>query len=136
VNFQGLTGRVQFLPNGDRTNAEYSINNFQSGKNGTIALQEVGVWRYQTNDVAVYEHVEWPSKGKNVPDSTPKGPVGYYNCETNFKGVDPRGLVIIEDVDKDPDIIAGDSYCDAIIDCANWSDEGIDLNQSDIEEIL
>eukprot|EP01102_Stenamoeba_stenopodia_P016362 TRINITY_DN5718_c0_g1_i1.p1 TRINITY_DN5718_c0_g1~~TRINITY_DN5718_c0_g1_i1.p1 ORF type:complete len:818 (-),score=112.47 TRINITY_DN5718_c0_g1_i1:92-2545(-) len=130
VDFQGLTGRIQFLPNGDRTNAEYSINNFRRGKNATIVLEEVGVWRYQTNEVTIYEDIEWPGDENKVPDSTPKGPVDYYNCETNFLGTDPRGLVEIKDVDHDPDIIVADSYCDAIVDCANWSDEGFHCGSS------
>jgi hypothetical protein len=44
LDFEGVSGRVQFTPEGDRMNPQYSIFNAQSiGSNGAIAWKDVGV---------------------------------------------------------------------------------------------
>ena len=46
VSFQGLTGRITFDLNGDRTLARYQVINVQSSsQNGSLRITDVGSWR-------------------------------------------------------------------------------------------
>eukprot|EP01102_Stenamoeba_stenopodia_P007255 TRINITY_DN2021_c0_g1_i1.p1 TRINITY_DN2021_c0_g1~~TRINITY_DN2021_c0_g1_i1.p1 ORF type:complete len:765 (+),score=173.09 TRINITY_DN2021_c0_g1_i1:211-2505(+) len=127
VKFEGVSGTVMFDKDGERLRSSYTILNVQGGKQVTTA---VGSWNNDTG-VQIDKSPIWPTgKTKPIPDSEPKKAIKYYDCYNQVVQVDTRGYIKLGPVEGDPHYIDEKLYCDAVIDCDNWSDEGFGCSSS------
>lgn len=127
--FDGLSGRVQYDSGGERIRSSYALSNVRA-KNGKGELVPVGRWTNETGLKLTKDPI-WPTgKTRPIPDSTPRTTIWYYDCYNQERLVDTRGYVVLDSVDGDPVFIDDKSYCDSVIDCNNWSDEGFNCDTS------
>ena len=119
VSFEGLTGDVSFLPNGDRVGAQ-SLRYYDVDANIflTAMIRE-------EQELIHVQDVIWFSNTTEIPDLDIRPPFNYWSCEDKEMQTDPTGKTVnLRSPDRSSAYQIDSNYhCDQFIDCDNISDE-------------
>eukprot|EP00013_Stygamoeba_regulata_P020185 CAMPEP_0177649568 /NCGR_PEP_ID=MMETSP0447-20121125/11465_1 /TAXON_ID=0 /ORGANISM="Stygamoeba regulata, Strain BSH-02190019" /LENGTH=744 /DNA_ID=CAMNT_0019152353 /DNA_START=147 /DNA_END=2381 /DNA_ORIENTATION=+ len=113
----GITGKVEFKPNGDRLSGTFSVFNFQDG-----AFVEVG--SFVGTKLTIEGELRFPGGSSRIFDTTPSLPKEVYVCSRKEVISDKKGIIQLDGPISDPEFLSADKECDSVVDCKNWADEG------------
>ena len=120
LEFEGASGFVKFLPNGDRIMPAAVIN----FKPEQLKWTEAGYWS-EEEGLVLEEDIVWFDNTTQIPDLDIRSPVTYWSCDDAEMKEDPTGKTVpIHKPDRHGAHNIAESYhCDHFIDCDNMSDE-------------
>eukprot|EP01103_Thecamoeba_quadrilineata_P011559 TRINITY_DN2787_c0_g1_i5.p1 TRINITY_DN2787_c0_g1~~TRINITY_DN2787_c0_g1_i5.p1 ORF type:complete len:546 (-),score=33.85 TRINITY_DN2787_c0_g1_i5:77-1714(-) len=120
LDFEGVSGRMKFRPNGRRISGSYLFRN-SFFANGSLTSKDTLMYSVGPNgsQLTVLEPATFVGGTTTQPDTTPQMPVNYFNCSSGRSEVDRRGLVVVDN----RILLEPDMDCNGVFDCENLSDE-------------
>ena len=127
LEFEGVTGHIQFDEVGDRKQAAA----------GSFYNPDSQTWKeyafFDENEgYNIIRDIVWFSNSTDIPDLDIREPFHYWSCEDGERKFDATGKSVTLHTPDGSDIDDIDSgyHCDNFIDCENLSDESVDCSSN------